>query len=334
MSKRLWSIFGVIAVVIAAAFVSVSRSAEARPAPDAVAAPEIPKRAWGPEELARLKRLYPDRYKNWKVEDGPMWRLDWGPELLARLEAEHPGQYTHWKVEWGPKEWSPENWPGTYTVLNGRRLAPGEAKKLQEAGTPLNCSDKLLPRNTCFTDPADLFAFEGDPYPQPVTCADLRRPAGCKVKPNRDTVLVTEQEKQRILQSTQKPSGQKSSDRTSSSIVEGDVSVQAVPPRWALLYDGYGYVCGTANCKNLHYDYRDFRSMEGGVNYNDKTSGLQLYSPSGQSIRGCFYWAINYEPWYIGFSSGQGWGDLRNYYGDNRDNAISSAQFNYNTCYS
>jgi hypothetical protein len=205
MSRRLWGILGVMVLVAAAAFLGVSRSAEAQPAP-VVAAPEIPKRTWGPEELARLKRLYPDRYKDWRVEDGPMWRLDWGPELLARLDEQFPGKYTHWKVEWGPKEYSPENWPGTYTVLDGRRLKPGEAVQLQEAGTTFNCSAKLMPRYTCFTDPADLFAFEGDPYPKPITCADLRRPAGCTIKPNRDTVLVTGQEKQRILRRTQNPS--------------------------------------------------------------------------------------------------------------------------------
>ncbi len=150
---------------------------------------------WGATELDRLKQTYPDRYKDWTVEDGPMWRLDWGPELLAQLKEQQPGKYDLWKVEWGPKEFSPENWPGAYTVLDGRRLKPGEADELQRSGTQLNCSDKLMPRNTCCSDPADLFEFEGLPYPQPVTCTDLQLPPGCQLKPNRDTVLVTEEEK-------------------------------------------------------------------------------------------------------------------------------------------
>jgi len=94
---------GVLALVAVAAFVSMSRSAEAQPDSGLSAAPQIPARVWGAEELARLKWTYPDRHKDWTVEDGPMWRLDWGPELLAQLNEQHPGQYDRWKVEWGPK---------------------------------------------------------------------------------------------------------------------------------------------------------------------------------------------------------------------------------------
>ncbi|MDQ3328363.1 MAG: hypothetical protein M3506_07565 [Chloroflexota bacterium] len=89
-------------------------------------------------------------------------------------------------------------------MLDGRRLKPGEADELQRADRQLNCSGKLMPRNTCFSELADLFAFEGLPYPQPVTCVDLQLPSGCTPKPNRDTVLVTEDEKQRIQQGTQR----------------------------------------------------------------------------------------------------------------------------------
>jgi len=194
MSIRLLVVFTVITLVVAAAFVSVSQSAEAQRASSLPDAPQIPNRVWGIEELGRLKRTYPDRFKDWKVEDGPMWWLDWGPELLAQLKKQHPGQYDRWKVEWGPKEFSPENWPGAYTVLDGRRLEPGEADELQRAGKQLNCTDKLMPRTTCFSDTADLSEFEALPYPQPVTCADLQLPPGCKPKPNRDTVLVAEEE--------------------------------------------------------------------------------------------------------------------------------------------